>query len=413
MSEKAPEKPPEKPPEKRPENTEGTRPDLQAVREAIEGLDHRILDLLKRRMELVDRVVAAKLERAFPLRDPPREERILQRVRHAAVELGLDPHEIERLYRLVMEMSIARQQEHIRSLAETPLRVAYQGVEGSFSHLAAQRRYAGRKGGVLLTGYSTFRAAAEAVRDGTADLGLLPIENTTAGSINETYDLLAEGALTILGEVVSQIDHCLLALPGTRLEDVRRILSHPQALGQCQGFLESVPWAEARAEFDTAGSARKIQEEGDPTVAAIASGSAARVFGLEILRRGIQTQRGNYTRFVEVALEAAPCPPDAECKTSLMLVLRHEPGTLGEVLGRLGRRRVNLTKLESRPIPESPFKYRFYLDLEGHAASERVSAALEEMRALTVDLRVLGTYPRAAAVETVAELPQSGELAGE
>lgn len=395
------------------DTTEDGTLDLQGAREEIEGLDREILELLKHRMELVDRVVATKLERAFPLRDPPREERILQRVRHAAVELGLDPHEIERLYRLVMEMSIARQQEHIRSLAETPLRVAYQGVEGSYSHLTAQRRYAGRKGGVLLTGHASFQAAAEAVREGTADLGLLPIENTTAGSINETYDLLAEGALTILGEVVSQIEHCLLTLPGTRLEDLRVILSHPQALGQCRSFLDSVPWAEARAEFDTAGSARKIKEEGDPSVAAIASESAARVFGLEILRRGIQTQRGNYTRFVEVALEAAPCPPDARCKTSLLLVLRHEPGTLGEVLGRLGRRRVNLTKLESRPIPESPFKYRFYLDLEGHAASERVAAALEEVRSLTVELRVLGTYPRAEAVETVTDSAASPELPGE
>lgn len=369
--------------------------DLQAVRESIEALDREILELLKRRMELVDRVVATKLDRGFPLRDPPREEQILQRVRHHAVELGLDAHEIERLYRLLMEMSIARQQEHIRSLAETPLRVTYQGVEGSFSHLTAQRRYAGRKGGVLLTGHDSFQAAARAVEEGTADLGLLPIENTTAGSINETYDLLAEGALTVIGEVVSQIEHCLLALPGTRLEDIRQVLSHPQALWQCQAFLESVPWARAQVEFDTAGAARKIKEEGDPTRAAIASESAARVFGLEVLRRGIQTQQGNYTRFVEVALEAAVCPPDAPCKTSLVLVVRHEPGTLGEVLARLGRRKVNLTKLESRPIPESPFNYRFYLDLDGHAASERVAAALEEIRSLTVDLRVLGTYPRA------------------
>lgn len=369
--------------------------DLQAVREAIEAVDRELLDSIRRRMELVDRVVAAKLDRAFPLRDPDREEQVLQRVRHHAVELGLDAHEMERLYRFLMEMSIARQQEHIRSLAETPLRVAYQGVEGSYSHLTAQRRYAGRAGGVLLTGHGTFHSAARAVEDGTADLGLLPIENTTAGSINETYDLLAEGKLTIIGEVVSHIEHCLLVVPGTALEDVRTVISHPQALGQCRRFLEGMPWAEARSEFDTAGSARKVKEGGDPTVAAIASESAAAVFGLEILERGIQTQRGNYTRFVEVALEAAPCPPDAECKTSMLLVLAHEPGTLGQVLGILGRRGVNLTKLESRPIPESPFKYRFYLDVEGHAASEKVSEALEEVRPLTEVLRVLGTYGRA------------------
>lgn len=395
-------------------------PDLQGAREAIEGVDREILERLKHRMELVDRVVQLKLDQAFPLRDPPREEHILQRVRHIAVELGLDAHEVERLYRQIMEMAIARQQEHVRSLADTPLRVAYQGVEGSYSHLSAQRRYAGRPGGALLTGFETFRQAATAVREGDADLALLPIENTTAGSINETYDLLAEGGLTLIGEVVSAIRHCLLALPGSRLEEVRTVISHPQALGQCQAFFEAHPWLAARVEFDTAGSARKVKEEGDPTLAAIASESAAAVFGLEILRHGIQSQQGNFTRFVEVTREAAVCPPDRPCKTSLLLVLGHEPGALGEVLGHLGRRRVNLTKLESRPIPESPFQYRFYLDLEGHAASERVSAALEDVRPLTVELRVLGTYPQAGeraelssgGVEDAAEEPAEEPSAG-
>lgn len=377
--------------------------DLQALREALEHIDQEILAALRRRMDLVDRVVEAKLESAFPLRDQLREELVLQRVRRGAVELGLDAHEIERLYRQILEMSVARQQENIRSLAETPLRVVYQGVEGSYSHLTAQRRYAGRRGGVLLTGCQSFREAVEAVREGTADLGLLPIENTTAGSINETYDLLAEGGITVIGEEVSQIEHCLLTLPGVELEELRRVISHPQALMQCASFLDSVPWLQAQAEFDTAGSARKVKESGDRTLAAIASESAARVYGLEILRHGIQTQQGNYTRFVEVAREAATCPPDAACKTSLLLALGHEPGTLGEVLGCLGRRGVNLTKLESRPIPGSPWKYRFYLDLEGHAASARVSAALEELRPLTVELRVLGTYPKAGEAAKARE----------
>ena len=194
---------------------------------------------------------------------------------------------------------------------------------------------------------------------------------------------------------MSHVDHCLLALPGVRLEELRAVISHPQALAQCESFLRSTPWIRARAEFDTAGSARKVRESNDRTLAAIASESAARVFGLEVLRHGIQSQSGNFTRFVEVGREAAPCPSGAPCKTSLFLALDHRPGALGEVLARFAERGINLTKIESRPIPGVPWQYHFYLDLEGHAASEPVVAALEEVRPFTTDLRILGTYPRA------------------
>jgi chorismate mutase/prephenate dehydratase len=364
-------------------------PELPALREALETVDRELLGLLKRRMELVEGVAEAKIADAFPFRDLPREEHVLQRVRHIAVELGLDAHEVERLYRLVMEMSVARQQAHVHSLPTTPLRVCYQGVEGSYSHLAAQKRYGGRPGGALLTGCESFRAAVEQVRSGAADMALLPIENTTAGSINETYDLLAEGGITITGEVVSHIEHCLLGLPGATVEGLRRVLSHPQ----CQAFFGASPWISAQPEFDTAGAARKVREAADPTVGAIASEAAGRAFGLTVLRHAIQTQQGNYTRFVEVAPGASPCPADAPCKTSLLLALEDRPGALGEVLAELGRRGVNLTKVESRPVPGSPWHYRFYLDLEGHAAGERVGGALAAIGAMA-EVRVLGTYPR-------------------
>jgi chorismate mutase/prephenate dehydratase len=369
--------------------------DLQALREAIEALDREILAQLRRRMSLAEQVAATKLHAAFPFRDERREDQVLQRVRHLAVEQGLDAHQVEELYRVVLDMSVAHQKAHVRALAVTPLRVAYQGVEGSYSHLTAQQRYAGLPAGVLLEGHETFRAAAEAVRDGIADHALLPIENTTAGSINETYDLLAEGGLVITAEAVSRIEHCLLGLPGSRLEDLRLVLSHPQGLLQCQDFLRAAPWLVAQPEFDTAGSARKVRERNDPTVAAIAAESAARVYGLEVLRRGIQTQAGNYTRFVELSREAARFPSEGAAKTSLLLTTPHQPGALAEVLAVFARRGVNLAKLESRPIPDSPFQYRFYLDLQGHAGREPVRGALAEVRPLTVELRVLGTYPAA------------------
>lgn len=374
------------------------RRDLPSLREAIGAVDREILTALKRRMDLVEEVALAKIEQAFPFRDRLREEELLLEVRHVATELGLDAHEIERLYRSIVEMAIAHQQRHIRDLPDTPLRVAYQGVEGAYSHLSAQRHYRNQKGGVLLTGYETFREAADAVRDGTVDVALLPIENSTAGSINQTYDLLSEGDLVITAEVVSQVEHCLLALPGTRIEDVRTVLSHPQALLQCEGFLREHPSMKPQAEFDTAGAARKVSTSKDRTLAAIASESAGRAFGLAVLASNIQTQRNNYTRFVEVALEASPCPADVPCKTSLLIVTAHKPGALGEVIVAFARHGVNLTKLESRPIPHQPFESQFYLDIEGHAASEAVTETLREIehQELTHQLRILGTYPKAS-----------------
>ncbi|MDX1384661.1 MAG: bifunctional chorismate mutase/prephenate dehydratase, partial [Thermoanaerobaculia bacterium] len=359
---------------------------------------HDLLSALKRRMELVEEVAMSKLENAYPFRDRQREEQLLLRIRHMAADLGLDAHEVERLYRAIVEMAISHQQAHIRNLEDTPLRVAYQGVEGSYSHLTAQRHYQAQQGGVLLTGYETFRGAAEAVKDGSVDVALLPVENSTAGSINQTYDLLAEGGLVINAEVISQVEHCLLALPGATIEGLRTVISHPQALMQCETFLQARPWIEPRAEFDTAGAARKVSASNDLTLAAIASESAGRAFGLEVLASRIQSQQSNYTRFVEVALEAAPCPPDVPCKTSLLLITAHKPGALGEVIVAFARRGVNLTKLESRPIPAQPFDYQFYLDIEGHAASEAITETLREIehQELTRELRILGTYPRAS-----------------
>ena len=378
-------------------------PDLQQLREDIEEIDRRLLKHLKRRMELVDRVARSKLEAAYPFRDQKREDIVLRRVRGLAVELGLDPHGIERLYRRIMEMSISRQQALMKTMDSLPLRVTYQGVEGSYSHLTAQKRYAGRKGGVLLTGFATVREAVEAVRTGDADMTLLPIENSTAGSINETYDELADGGLSINAEVLSQVEHCLLVVPGTRLEDIRTVISHSQALAQCAGFLRTLPLARPQAEFDTAGSAAKVKEGDDPSVAAVASESAAKLLGLEVLARGIQDRSGNATRFVEVSLEAAPCPPDTRCKTSILLSLDHSAGALGEVLMEFGRRSIQLAKLESRPTVTDPWKYRFYIDVEAHADEASMVAALENIRPLTHQLRLLGTYPMAEEAQALAQ----------
>ena len=376
-------------------------PDLQSLREQIEEIDRDLLSRLKERMLLVERVAQAKINSAYPFRDQQREEVVLQRVRGLAVELGLDAHGVERIYRRLMEMSISHQQAHVQSLDSVPLRVSYQGVEGSYSHLTAQRRYSGRKGGVLLSGFGTVNAAVNAVRTGQADVTILPIENSTAGSINETYDELAEGGLCINAEEFSRVEHCLVGLPGASLEGLRLILSHPQALAQCDAFLRRLPWAERKAEFDTAGSASKVRESGDPSMAAIASASAARLLGLAVLQKNIQMQSGNATRFVEIGIEAAPCPADVPCKTSILMSIDHSAGALGEVLTAIGRRGIQLAKLESRPLQTDAWKYRFYLDLEAHADSAPMVAVLETIRGIASEVRILGTYPKAGGPKSL------------
>ncbi|MCX5745092.1 MAG: chorismate mutase, partial [Proteobacteria bacterium] len=267
--------------------------DLSPLRDAIDDLDRRIIGLLAERQKIVEHVALHKLTTASPLRDREREERLLLRLREHAVAAGLDPHEIERLYRVVMDMSVAHQGATIRARPDAPLRIAYQGVEGAYSHLAAQRRYAHRDGGALLAGHDSFREAIASVTSGAADLALLPIENTTAGSINEVYDLLASSpTLHITGEVVSAIEHCLLALPDVTLAELRVVSSHPQALAQCATFFARHPHLVARAELDTAGAARRVRDAGDRTLGAIASSAAARAYGLAIVAEGIQSARG-------------------------------------------------------------------------------------------------------------------------
>jgi chorismate mutase/prephenate dehydratase len=371
-------------------------PDLVTLRDRIEVVDRQIIALIAERLKIVEDVAEAKLASASPFRDREREEALITRLRAMAVAAAVDPHQIERMYRVVMDMSVAHQEQAVRDRSDVPLRVTYQGVEGSYSHLAAQRRYAGRSGGALLAGHDSFRAAADAVIGGAADLALLPIENTTAGSINETYDVLASGGLHITGEVISAIEHCLLALPGVRLDELRVVMSHPQALAQCHEYFAHHVHLTSRPEIDTAGSARRVASAGDRTLAAIASSAAAKTYGLAIVAQGIQSSSGNATRFVEIAPRPAPVADGVPAKTSLVLALADRPGALGEILMRFAGRGLSLTKIESRPIPEAPFTYRFYVDVLGHVASKPFVAVLDELRPLTTELRVLGSY--AAAV---------------
>jgi chorismate mutase/prephenate dehydratase len=244
------------------------------------------------------------------------------------------------------------------------------------------------------------------------------VENTTAGSINEVYDLLSRSPIAIVGEEVLRVEHCLLAVDDTPLELIRRVLSHPQALAQCVKFLLQLPNCEAQPYLDTAMAVRKVKEEQDPSMAAIASEEAGRRYGLKVLRRNVEDQPNNFTRFLVVAKTPVRVDLRIPSKTSLVMATPHEEGALLKALSLLHDHKINLTKLESRPIPGLPFQYLFYIDLEGNTADSRVAGALEKLRLATTSLKVLGCYPAqhrsktSPAVRTLIDdqIPKNSEL---
>lgn len=268
-------------------------------------------------------------------------------------------------------------------------RVAFQGERGAYSEAAAA---------VLAPRAEPLPCRLlsdvfDAVTAGRAQSGVVPVENSQAGSINETYDLLLAHALHITGEHDQRIRHCLLALPGRPLARLRRVLSHPQALAQCDAFLRA-HGLEGVPAYDTAGSARLVAQQKLKDTGAIAGAHAAAIYGLEVLAEGIETNPANYTKFLLVAREPAPYRRPA--KTSVVFTTANVPGALYRVLGALAARSINMTKLESRPGRTVPWEYVFYADVEGHADDPDLAAALREAAQACTFFRLLGSYPRAA-----------------
>jgi prephenate dehydratase len=276
-------------------------------------------------------------------------------------------------------------------------RVAFQGERGAFSEEAAVRLL-GEK--IELAPRPTFESLFAAIHEGAADLILAPIENTLAGSVHRSYDLLLESELTIIAEVVNPIVLCLIGPPGARMEDVRSVESHPVALAQCEHFFAGHPSIRRVVADDTAGSVRNVVHSRDTSRAAIAGRRAAEVYGGVSLREHLEDDRANFTRFL--LLSAAPKTPQGANKLSLVLRLAHRPGSLRAALEPFAIRGINLMRIESRPIPGQPWEYRFYLDLAASTEDAEVRKALEELRQLGNDVRVLGCY-------VAAEMPGKSE----
>lgn len=271
--------------------------------------------------------------------------------------------------------------------------IAFQGEPGAYSDEALGARF----GEIERLPRRSLSAVFAAVALGEAAAGIVPVENSYAGSINETYDLLLTSPLVIVGELTHAVNHCLLALPGETMSTVVRVLSHPQALAQCAAFIDEHEW-QTIPESDTAGSARRVAEERLSGSAAIASRRAADLYGLAVLAEGIQTAARNLTRFLLLARE--PAPASAPAKTSLVFGTPNSPGALHRALGAFAGRGLNLSKLESRPArdlsaADAAWEYIFYVDIDAHAEDAPMAAALAELRTAATFVRVLGAYPRA------------------
>jgi prephenate dehydratase len=282
----------------------------------------------------------------------------------------------------------------MNELSFKTMRVAFQGEPGAFSEAAA----VGLLGDEIHTvPRATFDATFRAIRECAADALLLPVENTLAGSVVRVYDLLLENRLEICGETILPIEHHLMGCPGAPFEGLRSVASHPMALAQCEHFFAEHPALKRVPAEDTAGSVREMMARGDPTAAAIAGLRAAGHYGAVILREGIQDNAENFTRFVLLLppAEAKKYRAADARKMSLAMRLAHQPGALLASLEPFANHGVNLLKIESRPIHGKPFQYQFYLDIES-GQLEELQQALEEVRAATSDLRVLGLY-RAAS----------------
>jgi prephenate dehydratase len=270
---------------------------------------------------------------------------------------------------------------------EDKARVAFQGERGAFSEEAAVKLLGEN---IMLVPRSTFEAAFRAIFEGLADYVLAPIENSLAGSVHRSFDLLVGSNLNIIGEEIIPIVHNLIGAPGARFDEVRVVESHPVALAQCEHFFSERPRLKRIATEDTAGSVREVVLAGDPTRAAIASRRAAEIYGGVILREHLEDNAENYTRFWLLSPSQIE-PADAD-KLSLFFELDHRPGALLRALEPFARRGINLMKIESRPVHGKPWQYRFYLDLQAARSNPEAAAALVELEKEVVDLRILGSY---------------------
>lgn len=352
---------------------------LEDLRDEIDEIDARIVELISGRMRIAEEIGKEKQKQGKHIEDKERERRVLENVRSIAQEENISQETIENIYRQILKAS--------KGIQGT--KVAFQGEIGAYSEEAAFQFFGSS---IQVRPCESLGDVFKVVEQGEVNFGVVPIENSLEGSISRVYDLLLDSSLRVCGEIELRVVHCLIANPGARLDLVKRIYSHPQALGQCQAFLKHLG-CELIPTYDTAGSVKMIKEKGITDGGAIASARAAEIYGMKIITREIEDNPNNFTRFFILAKQDSP--PSGNDKTSVVFSVKHKPGALYEFLRELADRNINLTKIESRPTGQKPWEYNFYLDFEGHREDKASQGALESLKNSSIFVKVLGSYPKA------------------
>lgn len=374
---------------------------LEQMREEINQIDQELVDLFRRRMELSKSIGAYKQANQLPVQDPARERELLGRV---AEQAGEELSEYaQSVYQTILAVSRSYQNaestrrsgtyQQIQAMLEKtpelfPQRssVACQGVEGAFSQLACQRLF--KLPNIMF--FQSFEHVFKAVESGMCQFGVLPIENSTAGSVNKIYDLMLEHNFFIVRSARLKVSHNLLAKPGVKLEDIREIYSHEQAINQCSDFLGTLKDVKITVCENTAVAAQMVSQSDRKDIAAISSRLCAEQYSLQRLKTSVQNQGSNYTRFICIS-KTPQIYPGAD-KTSIMMIVPHRPGSLSHILTKFSILGINLTKLESRPLPEREFEFMFYFDLEASVYAPEMERLFLDLESECETIRYLGSY---------------------
>jgi chorismate mutase/prephenate dehydratase len=380
------------------ENTVSEKLDLNEIRKQITKLDQDLLSLFAERRALTLNVAKSKIQQIRPIRDQQREQELLIRLIKQGRELGLDAHYVTCVFQTIIEDSVLNQQAYLQSLANPDTRlptvsVAFLGDKGSYSYLASHRYFSRRSEKIIESGCQTFSDILHQVESGQVDYGMLPVENTSSGSINEVYDLLQHTSLSIVGEITQPIVHCLLTSVKTRLDKIKTIYAHGQPFTQCSNFLDKQK--NIRIEYceSTADAMAKVSALQDDTVAVIGSEEGGHLYQLQALEKSIANQNENHTRFILVARKAVEVAEQIPAKTAIILATGQKAGALVECLLVLKEKGINMCKLESRPIQGRPWEEMFYLDVEANLKNFALQEAINDITEHTNFIKVLGCYP--------------------